>query len=267
MKKIRDKKIAILQKIALSAVLIFLAATSCINRRDKTEQKNLIPEKTFVSILSDVYIANGLLTLPEIRKTFSKRDSVLNYIDIIESYGYSYEAMNSTMNFYFVSKPKKLIRIYDQVIRRMSERETAIQNEIMRIGQAAARASMKDSVYLLPDPDLTENPGFSRIINPPGTYTLIISVTIYPDDPSFNPSLTTWYCSADSSETGKKWNLPPIKYVKDGHPHLYTFTGRIEVKKPVVLKTIFYDYENNFTEWDKHARIEVISFNFTGDEV
>ncbi len=47
--------------------------------------------------------------------------------------------MNNTINYYFVSKPKKLIRIYDQIIGKMSEMEAGIQNEIIRLGQEESR--------------------------------------------------------------------------------------------------------------------------------
>jgi hypothetical protein len=267
MKERPYRKIIHLQKTGLSALFIFLIAVSCISRKDKIEQANMIPEKTFVSILTDIYIANGLLTLPEVRYTFLKRDSVSNYIDIIKSHGYSYEAMNSTMNYYFISKPKKLIRIYDQIIGRMSEMESGYQSELTRIQKEASRASVNYSLFSLPDPAGKKLPEFSRTINPPGIYTLSFSITLYPDDQSFSPHFTAWFCDADSVETGKKRWLTPIEYIKDGYPHMITYTGRIEEDRKMVLKTILYDYENNIMEWDKHARIEVLFFNFFGDAV
>jgi hypothetical protein len=257
----------IMHKIALAAILILMAASACINRKDKTDHGKLVPEKTFVSILTDIYIANGLLSLPEIRYQFSGRDSVLNYMDIIESYGYSYETMNSTMNYYFVTKPKKLIRIYDQVIRKMTEEETAMQNEIMRKDEEQARRSINYNVYSYPDPDRLENPGASHNIAPPGTYTMTMSVTFYPDDQSFNPHFSAWFIDADSLETGIKRWLPTVKYVKDGQMHYIIYSGRIETSRPAVLKTILYEYENNITEWERHARIEVNSFTFISDPV
>jgi hypothetical protein len=267
MKERLVRKIINLQKTGLSVLFVFLTAVSCVPRKDKIEQANLIPEKTFVSILTDVYIANGLLTLPEVRYTFIKRDSVSNFVDIIKSYGYSYEAMNSTMNYYFISKPKKLIRIYDQIIRRMSEMESGYQNELTRIQKEASRASANYSIFSLPDPVGKKLPEFSRDIDPPGIFTLSFSITLYPDDQSFKPHFTAWFCDADSIETGKKRWFTPFEYIKDGYLHMITYTGRIEEDRKMVLKVILYDYENNIMEWDKHARIEVLFFNFFADAV
>ena len=253
--------------LLLSAVLVLMMATSCTNPRNKTDHGKLIPEKEFVSILADIYVANGLLSLPEVRYKYYERDSVLNYIDIIQSYGYSYETMISTMNYYFVSKPKKLIKLYDNVIRQMNEEQSAIQNEINKVEEEASRMSVNYNEFTLPDPERSGDLTVSNILNPPGSYNLIFSVTVYPDDKSFNPHFTAYLIDADSTETGKKWWLPRVEYLKDGHLHQHNYTGRVETKRQVVMKTFFYNYENDISEWDKHARIEMISFNFTADPI
>jgi hypothetical protein len=255
----------IIQKLALAVVIILIMTQSCINPRDKVEHGKLIPEEAFVSILTDIYVANGLLSLPEIRNQFSGRDSVLNYIDIVKSYGYKYETMNSTVNYYFVSKPKKLIRIYDGIIAKMSEMQSTIQNEITRIEKEASRKARNYNLYTMPDPERVEEPEISTIIHPPGTYNLSISVTVYPDDIAYNPHLAIWIIDADSVETGKKRWMPGVKYNKDGQPHQITYSGRIETDRPMVMKALLYTFENDITELDKHARIEVVSFNFTID--
>lgn len=250
-------------RIILSAFIIVAMLVSCRNYKEKINHSNLIPEKTFVSILTDVYIADGLLSLPEFRSMFSRRDSISNYIDIIESYGYSYETMNKTVNYYFVSKPKKLIKIYDQITRNLSEMQSDFQEGITREMRTKAGKSMTN-VYYLPDTSLKKQPGFEHSIAASGFYTLTFTVTIYPDDQSFNPCFTSWYFNADSAETGKRYYLPPIKYIKDGHPHTYTITSRIKAAGQISLNGLFYDKENNSDDREEHARIENNFFSFTG---
>jgi hypothetical protein len=259
-----ERKYIKLVRILLSVTVIALMLVSCRNNKDKSDHSSLIPEKPFVSILTDVYMADGLLSLRELRSIFSKRDSISNYLDIIESYGYSYETMNSTINYYFVNKPKKLIKIYDQVIKNLSEIQSGIQNKIISEMAGKAVKTMGNKAYYLPDTTLKEPPGFKYTISTPGTYTLTFTVTIYPDDQSFNPSFTSWYCNADSAETGKRIYLPPIKYIKDGHRHTFTIKSKAPSIGLVNFYGLFYDYENNPDEWGKHARIENISFSFTG---
>ncbi|MCU0461511.1 MAG: DUF4296 domain-containing protein [Bacteroidales bacterium] len=251
--------------LLLSALLVLMMAPSCTNSRNKTDHGKLIPEKKFVSILADIYVANGLLSLPEVRYKYNGRDSVLNYIDIIESYGYSYETMNNTMNYYFVSKPKKLIKLYDNVIRQLNEEQSAIQNEINKAEEGASRMAVNYNVFTLPDPERSGALTVNNILNPPGSYNLIFSVTVYPDDKSFNPHFTAYLIDADSTETGKKRWLPRVEYFKYGHLHQFNYMGRVETDRPAVMKIIFYNYENDISEWDKHARIEMISFSFIVD--
>ncbi len=252
------------KRVVFSVIIVLVAGYSCINPMDKTEKDNLIPEKTFVAILTDIYLANGVLTIPEIRRDYSQRDSVLNYIDVIAKYGYSYENMNRTVNYYFVSKPKKLIRLYDQVIGNLSEIEASMQEEILRQQSQNSVTETKDNLYFFPDINRTENPGTIINIPFPGTFTITLSVTLFPDDPSFNPHFSAWLVDADSLETGKRKWLPGIRYIKDGHPHQYVYTGTVDEKRPMALRAILFEYENNIAENERHAIIEILSSNFTG---
>lgn len=243
-------------------ILFTLAAASCVNPKDKIPHDDLIPEKTFISILSDIYLANGVLTVPDVRRQFASRDSVLNFIDIIESYGYSYEKMNNTINYYFISKPKKLIRIYDQVIGKMTEMESAMQDQILKQSQAESRRATSTNVFYFPDHGKREEPGIRMFINSSGTYTLSFSATVYPDDQSYNPRLSAWLVDADSAETGVKRWLPDVQYIKDGHPHHYVIDWKLRADRPVILRSVYYSHASNISEGEKHARIEVLFSNF-----
>lgn len=246
----------------VALMLCALAAASCVNPKDKIPHDDLIPEKTFISILGDIYLANGMLSVPDVRRQFASRDSVLNFIDIIENYGYSYEKMNNTLNYYFISKPKKLIRIYDQVIGKMTEMESAMQEQILRQSQAESRRATMTSVYNFPDPGKSEEPGIRMFINTAGTYTLSFKATVYPDDQSYNPRFSAWLVDADSIETGvRKW-LPAVQYTKDGHPHHYVVDWKLKADRPVILRSLYYSHDSNISEGEKHARIEVLFSNF-----
>lgn len=251
----------------ISSLLIILFAVSCVNKRDKVEHEDLIPEDKFVSILSDMYLVTGLLSIPEILYEFGGRDSIMNYIDIIESYGFSYEKMNSTMNYYFVSKPKKLIRIYDNIIKNMSEMETHYQNEIMKADDLKARSRIYYSEYFLPVYGEQKKPALSKILGPPGTFTLEFTITLYPDDQSYCPSFQSLIVDADSIDSGKKKDLQRINYIKDGYPHRITISRRLEGSRPVILEMDFYNHSSNTREGDKHASIEINSFSYIPDVI
>ena len=245
------------------AFFLLLLAVSCHNKvKAKAEHKNIIPEKELISILTDFYLADGLFSLPEIRSRFSTRDSVMNYIDIIESHGYTYEAMNSTIKYYFVRKPKKLIKIYDHVLGKLSEMDSRYEKEV-----AAAEIAVKNlwkgkQVYAFPDTSLSAGIEFSLPLYSLNTFTLEFTVTVFPDDQTINPCFSAWYCNADSSETGKRSWLPSIKYIKDGQPHTYTITEDTSSKDSVILKGLLLDSENNPPACSIHATISRITFTF-----
>jgi hypothetical protein len=240
---------------------ILLASYSC---RDKSKE-GLIPEKTFTSILSDSYLADGLLSMSDIMAKYSKKDSTSNYIDIIKSYGYSYEQMEKTLNYYFINDPKRLVRIYDKIDEKLSGIEFTVSTEQYNAIAENAKKLKKNSNFSLPDPEMKDKPEFSYDIYPPGIFTLEFSVTVYPDDQSVHPSFIAWYSTADGPDTGQKIYFPAIRYIKDGWPHIYTVRGRVEGNKKSILKGLYLDYENNPDFGRQHAEILNLSFSYIGD--
>jgi hypothetical protein len=254
------------QKTAVILLLLLIAAApSCVNKRDRIDDKDLIPENTFAAMITDIYLATGVLSLPKIRHEFGGRDSVMNYMDIIESYGYSYEKMNNTLNYYFVSKPRKLVKIYDNVIKNMSEMESRYQNEIVAAELEMTRKRMNYSLFQLPSRDTSDIPVITRDLITPGTFTLTFTVTVFPDDASFKPHFRGWSVDADSSGTGKKNEIRLIDYIKDGRPHRYSLTQRLDGSRPLILKLDFFNHYSNTSDIDRHASIEVQSFTYIHD--
>ncbi|MGD0341274.1 MAG: DUF4296 domain-containing protein [Bacteroidales bacterium] len=242
-------------------LLILSVSFAC---RDKSKV-NLIPEKKFTQILYDSYLADGLLMMPSIRDKFSKKDTVSCYIDIIKSYGYSYEEMQRTLNYYFKNDPKKLVSIYDKIAENLNAEELKITTEIQKLTLESAEKARKGFHFLLPDPELKEKPGFSYDITGPGLFTLEFSVTVFPDDQSYHPFFSAWYSDADGPDAGKRKYFPEISYIKDGWPHTYMVKGRIEGNKRSVLKGFYFDYGNNPDFSRQHAEIMNLNFSFMCD--
>ena len=262
MKSLPEKNSKIILKILLPGIIVSFLTASCSDKSDKTEYNDLIPEKTLVSILTEVHMADGLLFLPKIRSMYSERDSVENYVDIIEKYGYSKATMDRTMKYYFIKKPKKLIGIYDKILDKLSEMESYYARE-----EEKARSLFEDQwtgvrSYYLPDPKGNDSLNFDLKLDKPGLYALTFTVTLFPSDQSVRPHFTAYLCHPDSIETGKRTYLPAIDYIKDGYPHTYVFSKEIDTKSFAHLKGWFYDYENCRDDWQKHVRIDNISLKF-----
>ena len=110
----------------LILIILSISLGSCSGRKNKLDKKNLIPEKELISILTDIHLADGLLALPRINSWASSLDSITSYYQVIEKHGYTKEIMDKTMKYYFLKEPKKLNKIYDQVLGRLSAMESLV---------------------------------------------------------------------------------------------------------------------------------------------
>ncbi len=265
MRKNPDNQNTTIRFTLLIIILLSLIAGSCSTRKNKLDQKNLIPKKELISILADVYIGDGLLSLPEIHSRFLYLDSLSVYYQIIEKHGYTKETMDKTMKYYFIREPRELIKIYDQVLGVLSMKESLIEKEETLAAIHPENLWKGKKLYLFPDPWSTDSTGFDIVFNKAGIYTLTFSVTLFPDDQSVNPRITAYSCNPDSIETGKRHYLKTINYAKDGHTHIYTLTERTREYNSLHFRGRLYDFDNHPDEWGKHVRIGNISLTYSSD--
>ena len=242
--------------ILLALLLVF---SSCQSRRSKVDRRHLIPEKELVPILTEIYLADGLVGIPRITMKYAPLDSVTTYINIIEKHGYTREEMDKTLKYYFVKDPKKLIKIYDKVLGVLSEMESRVQKEIAKSKPSAVGFWPGPNSYSFPDPSGADSTAFDISLLKPGLYTLTANVTLFPDDQSANPELTAFTCHPDSILTGKRNYIEPIRYIKDGYEHKYSVAFTVPVKTTLHMRGCLYDYANNPDNWDKHLTIQNIA--------
>lgn len=260
MNKNFQKEIAMIRLAIITAILFSLLAASCTGRKEKTDKNHLIPEKDFISVLTEVHIADGLLVIPKIRNWYSDRDSILNYIDIIQSHGYTREDVDRTIRYYFIKKPKKLIQIYDEVLGKLSEMESLVEKEIPVNGIYEKNIWKGNFDYSLPDPSGTDTLLFDQQLETFGYYTLIFTLTLYPDDQSLNPRLTAYFSHPDSIDCGKRDYFLSFNFLKDGRPHKYTFVQKPRSDSYTHLRGWFIDCDNKAGDVEKHAKIDNITF-------
>jgi hypothetical protein len=248
--------------IILSLIAFLVMTGSCTSRRSKLDSRNLIPEKELVSVLVDIHLTDGLLSIPKINVWASKLDSITTYYHVIEKHGYTKRMMDRTLNYYFVNNPKELSKIYDQVLGILSEMESRASSE--------ASSELAHSSDIWPGKDYYTWPGisysdttlFDVTLTKAGIYSLAFTVTLFPDDQSLNPRPTIYSCAADSITNGKKSYLKSIPYIKDGMPHNYSFSLKV-VNKPRHVRGWLYNYENKPGGLNKHVQIENISLSLT----
>lgn len=242
----------------LILIAISLMAGSCSGRKPKLDKKNLIPEKELVSLLTDIHLTDGLLVLPKIYSWGSSLDSISSYIQVIEKHGYTKENLDKTMKYYFINNPKKLNKIYDQVLGKLSEMESRVQKEFI-IEQAHISNLWKGKdFYSIPSLSGNDSTFFNITLNISGSYTLSFSATLFPDDQSINPGPTLYSNSPDSIDTGRRQYIKSIDYIKDGRPHTYKMTFTVPENQIRHLRGWFYDFDNPTSGLEKHVKIENI---------
>jgi hypothetical protein len=255
------------RNLLLIITVISMFAISCSTRKNKVDRNGLIPEKEIVSLLTDLYIADGLLMLPGVRNEYSELDSNTVYIQIIEKHGYTKARMDQTMKYYFIKNPQKLIKMYDQVLGALSEMESRAQNEAALMIESVTNLwpGKKKSYY--PGYDDNDSSFFSLALARPGKYTVSLTATLFPDDQSVNQGLTLWTSNPDSLETGRKQYIRSIDYIKDGMPHRYQTDVVVPEKVLMVLRGTLFEYTGISPECEKHAVFENISIVFSSQSI
>jgi hypothetical protein len=246
----------------LMLIIISILSGACTSRKSKPERKNLIPEKDLISLLTDIYIADGLLTIPTIYTWTSKLDSITTYIQVIENHGYTKDIMDKTMNYYFIYEPKKLNKLYDQVLGILSEMESRVDKQVAVEMARMLNLWRGKDFYSIPSVSQNDSIIFSIPLDRPGTYQLSFTATVFPDDQTVNPRTVAYTSSADSLETGKKHYITPIQFLKDGRPHNYSLYIPVE-RNFSHIKGWFVYFEDQPAEILKHLQIENISLSYT----
>jgi len=243
-------------------VVILIITGSCSSRKNKVDKKNIIPEKELVPILTDLFLADGLLIVPNVSKWYIQRDTMGAHRDILEKYGYTKEDMDKTMMYYFIRNPKKLIKLYDQVLGILSEMETRNTVEVNLLQAKVVNLWEGEDSYFIPDSSLTGNGGFEIELTNTGIYELSFRATLSVVDMSVNPHSSVYTCHPDSAETGKRDYIKPINYIKDGQPHTYKLEIKAKDKSHLLLRGLFYDYDSSPNETGIFMRVEEIFLSF-----
>lgn len=226
---------------------------SCSGRKNKTERRDLIPENDFISILTDVYLADGLLSLPKINKEYLKGDTLTSYIEIIEDHGYSKAKMDRTMRFYFIRKPKNMIQIYDKVLGNLSEMESMVDKELPAAGMKEMNIWPGKSSYLYYD--RSDSAWLDFLLPTSRMFFLKFTITIYPDDQSVNPYPGLYVSHTDSAGNEKKEYFLKVPFLKDGRPHTYKVRINQYLPEPVRLRGWFVNQENISPALEHHQKI------------
>jgi hypothetical protein len=235
-------------------ILIFISS-SC----QRKKANRLIPTKDVISILTDLYLADGLLTYPPVRMKYAAKDSISNYIDIIEKHGYTKERMDATIKYYFLKNPKKLEKIYDDVLGRMIE----MQSRMKIKGAVTPNPNMnlwtEKFNYSLPETNTNNMIFFNIALKDTGLYTLSLRIIVFPDDQSKKPRINIFFWHAQGSGIGVRDNWDVVNLPKDGQWHYYNLSKRLTDTAFTHLSGWLMYHDPKPGVWEKHSKIDNIT--------
>ena len=245
------------QKTVMIVAALILGLVSCGDPGShKPGRKMLIPDDKLVAILTDTYLTTGIMDFSFMRDTWGQRDSILNYIDVIGSHGYTVEQLNATMKYYFTDKPKKLARIYDRVTGNLLEMETVIMTE-----QGSAENAAEENLwtgkasYSFPE-DFTRDPvWFDMPAEKTGLYVLSADIRLFEDDKSLNPRVTVYFSYTDSSGVEIRDYWQEYLLNRDGQFQNVTVSHQLDTLRGTRLRGWLLNHDNQPGSWQKHARI------------
>lgn len=256
MKKQVSKKRAFETPLLISFLIIFL--TLLFSCKSSQSNNKLIPTKELVNVLTELYVADGLLSLPPIHFVFASKDSISNYIDIIQRHGYTKKRMDYTMRYYFEKNPKKLENIYDQVLTQLNRKQALLEKEVPTAPILPYNLWKGPGSFAVPETG-TKNPVWFTIpIKDTGNFMLSFSTAVFPDDQSLNPKVTVFFWHTDSSKTEFRINWPETTLPKDGQMHNYTINKRNTDPVMTHISGWLLNSDPKEGRWVKHAKINNI---------
>jgi len=242
---------------------ILFSSFSCTGRRNTPDHKNLIPQKELPALLAEIYMSDGLLSLPGIRAMYTTLDSLSGYVQVVEKHGYTKEDMDKTLKYYFIKKPKQLIKIYDRALGILSEKESYVEKEVLIIQSHINNKWIGKESFYFCDPAYSDSLQIDMPLEIPGYYTLKFRARFYPDDQLFPAEINAYTCYRDSTETGKRDYLRSDRFLKDGHAHDYTVKIFVPENKPLRIRGYFYDNSGHSEPREANAVIDNISVTLT----
>lgn len=257
-------------KKRVSLIFIALAVIATVISCGKKERQALkpVPDKDLINILTDTYIADGLMNVTKVRDMYRYRDSTINYIEVTGSYGYTPAQVDSTLKYYFIHKPKKLEKIYDAVTGRLLEMQTEVENSDNNGTLLTKKTNLWNGApsYSFPAISATDSLAFYIPAKIKGLYIFRATYTLYPDDESINPEVLIYF--SNFNDKGKETIVDWDRYMlrKDGKPHSVELRKELTDNSHSFIKGYLFHHANKGGGWKKHASITGISIEIVPSE-
>ena len=133
--------------VLLTAFLIF--PVSCSD----DSKEHIIPKKELIPLLVDMHLMDAMLANSEVREKLVQRDTINYYETVLEEHGYTKARFDSSINYYSRDL-KKFDKIYQEVLARLSQKETRVQEQIK--AEREKKEARRDSAEASEEPESEE---------------------------------------------------------------------------------------------------------------
>ena len=243
----------------LTFLLLFLY--SCTQPEQKFDKSELIPEKDLGPLLYDLHLADGLLSLSEVRNEFIDIDSLEHYFTILEKHGYTFDQLNNTIEYYS-GDPETLNEIHEKVISQLTELEGEILATASEKKPSAPNLWEGKTSWNLPADGKQNKLEFEVPVKAPGTYKIIVDITLYEDDEALEPAITAYFWFDDQTETGYRLPFPKTRIVRTGVQRTYRVAQKVMNPKITHLKGSLLNHTQQRGEWQKHVLVSNFKIEF-----
>lgn len=254
--------------INISIIILTILLISC----NSDHNSDIIPREEFINLLTELHIADAVLTEKGLydRKLKDSTESYYNYI--LVKHNMSRNKFDQSL-MYYAHDMEDFSLIYDQVVENIKaktevfKRRKSIFNlpmivldSINQKLKTVKRSRTEQEIWnikrnwSLPDDGRLNTIKFEKAIYGQSRFELSADIMIFPDDKSVNPSMLMYIFYKDgSNNTFKDTTL-----VKDGKWHTYKITAKTNASKiptKIVCKIVDHDTRTK----GKHLDIRKIS--------
>ncbi|HLN55723.1 MAG TPA: DUF4296 domain-containing protein [Bacteroidales bacterium] len=256
-----NMKLSVSAYKTVSFLIICFLAVSCWQRKNEADRKNAIPEDKMIDIITELYLTDGLLIMPVVHHWYEMKDSISAYRDVISKHGYSKEDFDRTLRFYFIKRPKQLMKMYEQALARLSEMESRYDQMAQQMQAKISNYWKGRPFYSAPGPEGSDSTAFDIKLDFSNIYYLSFTATVLPEDETVNSRPVIYTCHADSALTGTRYYVRTIDFIKDGQPHRYVYQIKDSLKTRLRLMGNLFAAGND-PSLKKYFSIQDISLTY-----
>jgi hypothetical protein len=249
-----------LRHISLLALIVLVLMFSACRKVEKPDV--IIRQEVMTEILTDLYLADGLLNNAEIRRKFLHNDSTENYMRVIEKHGFTMADFDANIEYYLKTEPKMYEEIYDVILATLSEMEAQNIEATGNTDPSRTNLWKGKSSFRMPD-DGTANPvEFSFRSKGSGKYTISARLNLFEDDQSVDPKATIYFWFNDGSEEGYMDFWESEVYTKQQGSQTIKFEKVLIDPRITHVKGRLIDFTQQQGHWEMHSSISGIKASY-----